>query len=101
MDEGIQGHNAVNAAAAADSRCFVATKLYGEQNKVTCNLRTFRDEFLARSPAGRLFIQIYYWLSPYLVRVIDHVPSVAKYARKIMELIVGEKGNRKGGASND
>lgn len=55
-----------------DERCFIATAAYGSgMAEEVRTLRKFRDEFLARSDAGRLFIEWYYRHSPDIARIIS------------------------------
>lgn len=49
--------------------CYIATAVYGSYNcPEVCVLRRFRDNVLAMSMYGRLFIKAYYWTSPYIVK---------------------------------
>lgn len=45
--------------ASADSRCFIATAVYGESAWETEQLRLWRDRCLRSSVLGRLFIALY------------------------------------------
>jgi hypothetical protein len=53
--------------------CYIATMAYGDYNhpKVIV-LRRFRDDILAKSVYGRVFIKIYYWISPKLVKMLSN-----------------------------
>ncbi len=45
--------------------CFIATAAYGTPDAVEINtLRQFRDEFLLQSIPGRVFVTVYYTVSP-------------------------------------
>ncbi|GIC77599.1 CFI-box-CTERM domain-containing protein [Moritella sp. F3] len=93
---GNQGHAELTNTALAmskDSRCFIATYAFGEDSAITCDLRLFRDEHLKPHLMGRVFISIYYALSPLLISLCKHsvrfkflsillVRSVHKYACK-------------------
>ena len=49
--------------------CYIATCVYGSYDcPEVRTLRRFRDSVLAKNAAGRLFIRVYYALSPTLVR---------------------------------
>lgn len=49
--------------------CYIATCVYGSYEAPEVRLlRRYRDEFLKPKAAGRLFIRIYYAVSPWLVR---------------------------------
>ncbi|NRB82116.1 MAG: hypothetical protein HRU38_26270 [Saccharospirillaceae bacterium] len=92
--QGNQGHaeltNSANAMSK-DSWCFVATYAFGENHSITRDLRVFRNEQLKPYFMGRVFISIYYFLSPRLIRLCGHsvrfkylsillVGSIHKYA---------------------
>ncbi len=70
--------------------CFVATTLYGPEARETNVLRLYRDVKLARSPAGRLFIKIYYgFAGPIISRMLRRVPPLRRRVRPLMDWIVG------------
>lgn len=53
--------------------CYVATAIYGSYNcQEVWTLRRFRDYTLAESWYGRLFIRVYYAISPSLVKHFGH-----------------------------
>ena len=55
--------------APKKSGCYIATAIYGSYDcPQVCTLRRYRDDVLAESALGRLFIRIYYKLSPKLVK---------------------------------
>jgi len=66
--KGEEKHDELNRQAE-DRRCYIATHLYGPENSRTNLLRSFRDRQLAHYKLGRIFIQIYYLVSPPLVLV--------------------------------
>ena len=52
-----------------DAACYIATCVYGSYDcPEVWVLRRFRDNVLAESVPGRMFIRVYYAVSPYLVR---------------------------------
>jgi len=56
-----------------DRNCFIATAVYGsEEHPYVKILHNFRDTFLLDNPAGRKFVQIYYYYSPSQPDVIEH-----------------------------
>lgn len=71
-----------------DSRCFIATELYGPLAKETEQLRQFRDSFLINRIWGRLFISAYYELSPSIVRLIQTYPFVRSLIKPFINWIV-------------
>lgn len=58
------------AKAARDARCFIATAVYGGDAPETELLRTWRDDVLLPSMAGRCLVRAYYLVSPTLLRMI-------------------------------
>lgn len=67
--------------------CYVATAVYGSYDcPEVWVLRRFRDEFLRRSIAGRIFIRVYYATSPRAVRVFGS--SLRSSARKPLDALV-------------
>ena len=66
---------------AEQSRCFVATAVYGNvDHPDVLLLREFRDEVLLPSALGRAFISFYYSTSPFLVASIrtERAKSIIK-----------------------
>ncbi|MFH2006516.1 MAG: CFI-box-CTERM domain-containing protein [bacterium] len=62
--------------------CFVATAVYGSYDHPDVRqLRTYRDEVLARTAAGRRFIGWYYDSGPALVQLTQQVPKLGPLAR--------------------
>jgi uncharacterized Zn finger protein (UPF0148 family) len=70
-DEWIQ--ELIRQNQVAKSGCYIATSVYGSYNcPEVWTLRRFRDYTLAESWYGRLFILIYYSISPTLVKVFGN-----------------------------
>ncbi len=63
-----------SAYTVENFRCFIATAAYGTPMAGEIQiLRDFRDKYLSTNPPGRLFVSIYYKLSPPVARFIaDH-----------------------------
>lgn len=55
--------------------CYIATHCYGENHIITNSLRQYRDHKLSQSFMGRVFIQLYYFISPSLVRLANRHPN--------------------------
>jgi hypothetical protein len=63
-----------------DKRCYVATAIFGAYSSETILLRKWRDDKLSKSFLGRLFVKIYYKISPLLLRVLPKWTSpITKY----------------------
>lgn len=74
---GEKSHEILNDRAE-DTRCFIATHLYGPYDERTVMLRKYRDKVLKKTMFGRMFIILYYQLSPALVRISMKSPVVSK-----------------------
>lgn len=69
--------------------CYIATMVYGDYDhpKVMI-LRRYRDERLAKSFLGRLFIKVYYFVSPKLVSVLKNCKRINSIIQKLLDRIV-------------
>ncbi len=70
--------------AGQDSRCYIATAVFGGDAIETNELRDWRDNWLSLHSAGRAFIQAYYWASPTLVKLFAHIPGANSVIRTIL-----------------
>lgn len=69
--------------------CFIATAVYGSYDAPqVVGLRRFRDEKLMSYSIGRLFIAVYYQLSPPLAQWLKNSPHFAKPVRLILDKLV-------------
>lgn len=76
---------AVLQSKKQESRCFIATAVYGEANTAEINtLQVFRDKILLENSAGRLFVHVYYSISPTFAKLI----AKSKFARKLVRAIL-------------
>lgn len=78
---GVQNEHAYSRAkeislSTGDSRCYVATHLFGIDHPKTQRLRMFRDRILLQSFTGRLFVRSYYRLSPKLINICTRYPLI-------------------------
>lgn len=65
--------NPTSQSSSSSGGCYVATAVYGSYDcPQVWTLRRFRDDVLAKSFAGRLFIRTYYAISPTLVKWLGH-----------------------------
>lgn len=59
----------INDSKATNSGCYIATAVYGSYDcPEVWTLRRYRDNILSKTRYGRLFIKIYYAISPKLVK---------------------------------
>jgi len=74
---------------AGKKACYVATCVYGSYDcPEVWVLRRFRDDVLEESWYGRMFISIYYSLSPALVKTIGKIPIVREQWKFILDRFV-------------
>ncbi len=83
MKEGERTHAEMHEAAMhtgaqppSDSRCFVATALWGPADPRTKALRDWRDRRLVTRWWGSTIVEAYYAVSPMVVRLMRGVPLV-------------------------
>ncbi|RGH49656.1 hypothetical protein DW894_04500 [Ruminococcus sp. AM41-10BH] len=69
--------------------CYIATAVYGDYDAPEVMvLRKFRDDILKKSLAGRLFIKIYYALSPKMAEKLKNHMFINKKVKMILDQIV-------------
>ncbi|MCL2410313.1 MAG: sel1 repeat family protein [Treponema sp.] len=69
--------------------CYVATCIYGSYDcPQVLALRHFRDNTLIQSFFGRLFVQVYYALSPVIVKHIGHKKGFRTVLKPLLDKIV-------------
>jgi len=85
----------------AGGGCYIATCVYGSYDapEVLC-LRQFRDEVLASSIFGRLFIALYYFFSPPIAERLKKMQRTNVFVRKTLDKAV-ERLNKKFHNQND
>lgn len=86
VDEGIRAHDRLERQSVVDGRCFVASYAYGGDSPEAEKLRRYRDQRLAKTFFGRVFIHAYYALSPWAVRACRSIPGGKSAARLLVGL---------------
>ena len=77
------------ATQKSKDACYVATMAYGSyEHPQVLELRKFRDEILAKTLAGRLFIKTYYFISPKLVMLLKDQKRVNTFIRKSLNQFI-------------
>ena len=84
--------NQQNQQQAQDTRCFVATCVFGHQAPETVWLRNWRDRVLAPNPIGRIAISVYYKVSPLLVHAIKGHPKTIVVTQKLIHYFISAVG---------
>ncbi|MGL5437004.1 MAG: leucine-rich repeat domain-containing protein [Lachnospiraceae bacterium] len=73
----------------SQSGCYIATAVYGSYDSPeVLVLRRFRDETLAKIAIGRLFISIYYYLSPPLAEKMKKAPKLNALLRHLLNKFI-------------
>lgn len=74
------------AGGCSTMGCYIATAVYGSY---TCDevmqLRRFRDEYLANFALGRMFIRLYYTISPAMVKHIRKGSLTERTIRRFLD----------------
>lgn len=71
------------------SSCYIATMAYGDnEHPQVIVLRKFRDSVLLKYLIGRLFIKIYYFISPKIVLVLKNNHTINRIIRKILDKLI-------------
>jgi len=77
------------------SGCYVATAVYGSYDcPEVWTLRRFRDNYLDEKNLGRLFIKIYYAISPKLVKIFGNNTKFIKFNKTILDKLVNKLNNK-------
>jgi hypothetical protein len=83
----LQGMNQVQVSTATGKKagCYIATCVYGSYDAPQVMiLRGYRDHVLRKKLVGRLFIKIYYAISPTIVKYCGDSKIFNKFFRKIL-----------------
>lgn len=71
--------------------CYVATCVYGSYDcPQVWTLRRFRDGVLENTWYGRLFIKLYYTISPVMVKLFGGTAMFSKICKPILDKFVSE-----------
>jgi DNA-directed RNA polymerase subunit RPC12/RpoP len=69
--------------------CYIATAVYGSYDAPqVMKLRRFRDNTLANSLIGRMFIKTYYRLSPPIANRLKNMKSLNNFVRRILDRFI-------------
>lgn len=72
--------------------CFIATVCYGDYNAPeVLILRQFRDRILMSYRTGRLFVKIYYFISPAIARFISKSARTKEFVRNYLLRFIVEQ----------
>ena len=77
------------ASSGGGGGCFIATAAYGSYlHPKVAELRAFRDRYLLTSAPGRLFVALYYRLSPPVARIIAQHEWMRAAVRSLLAPVV-------------
>jgi hypothetical protein len=77
------------SSSTSSGGCYIATMAYGDyDHPQVLKLRNFRDNVLINSEFGVLFIRVYYFVSPKLVRLLRNQTMINSIIRKILNQLV-------------
>lgn len=81
----INSHSSTGGNTSKDG-CYVATAVYGSYDcPQVWTLRRYRDYYLDKYWLGRIFIRVYYAISPSLVKRFKNNTKIKKYIRKYLD----------------
>lgn len=84
-------HPVSQQTAHKEQGCYIATCVYGSYDcPPVWTLRRYRDQKLAATWYGRVFIQFYYAVSPTLVKYIGQVRFVRAVWKKVLDKMVAK-----------
>ncbi len=79
----------LKGASSARPRCFVATSAFMTPMAPEVQiLRFYRDEYLQKSAIGRIFIQVYYRVSPRFAEFLDTNSALKPIVRGLLRLLI-------------
>ena len=71
--------------------CYIATTVYGNPDAWQVEkLRQYRDDVLMEYYIGRIFIRIYYFISPYFINIFKNVRPLNYAFRKLLDTVVNK-----------
>jgi len=71
------------------SGCFIATAVYGDENCIeVLELKRIRDNHLNNYLIGRWFVEYYYFISPYLLPIINKSNCLKKIIRSLISNVL-------------
>lgn len=83
------GYDPQKARRMAKRGCYIATSVYGSYDcPEVWTLRRFRDDRLAKNLAGVIFIKLYYFVSPTLVKLFGETRWFHDFWKKRLDRLV-------------
>ncbi|WP_445722690.1 CFI-box-CTERM domain-containing protein [Flavobacterium sp.] len=73
----------------SNPNCYIATLAYGDINHPNVELfRNFRDNKLRKTISGKIFIKIYYLISPQTVKILKPFNKINSLIKKVLDFII-------------
>lgn len=83
------GSGNIRVEAKEGIGCFIATAVYGSyEAPEVLVLRAFRDQFLSKTTAGRLFTKCYYRVSPPIAKHLSPCGNTSKAIRFLLDRLI-------------
>ncbi|WP_236981061.1 restriction endonuclease [Membranihabitans maritimus] len=73
----------------SDDRCFVVSYAYDKYSREYYTAVELRDMYLSKSLFGRCIVTLYYFFSPYMIRLITPFPFTKKYIKGVVSYTLG------------
>lgn len=82
-------NNKTTQSTAKSNGCYVATCVYGSYDcPQVWTLRRFRDNYLENYILGRMFIKLYYAISPTIVKIFGENKKFVSFNKNILDRII-------------
>ena len=74
---------------SSSGACYIATMAYGDYDHPQVKvLRNYRDRHLSSSFGGRMFIRIYYAMSPSMVSLLKNQRTINRIIRRLLDKLI-------------
>jgi len=84
-----------SSSSSSSGGCYIATAVYGDYDAPeVITLRHFRDDTLASSALGRLFIKLYYKFSPSIAEWLKDKRQINRTVRRALDKMVSRLNNK-------
>ncbi len=79
----------LKSAGESKGRCFIASSAFGSEGAPeVMALRGWREDVLLKTCCGRVFVRVYYGLSPGIARILDNLPFLKIPVRAFLRLFI-------------
>jgi len=84
-----QSYSSQVSSKSSSDECYIATMVYGDYNHPqVIVLRTFRDEKLLNTMPGKSFVNFYYKVSPYFVKICKNQKYINQLIKKLLDILI-------------